>query len=303
MTTDVIGHYDKLIDENNDPVFDPKPLQDYMNKWDGAAFIEQMQLNSCKSVLEIGVGTGRLAIRVAPLCKDFLGIDISPKTVERAKENLAAYSNVKLICVDFLSYKFDNSFDVIYSSLTFMHIEDKQAAIDKIAKLLNHNGRFVLSIDKNPSEYIDTGTRKVKIYPDSAEVITNCLKNAGLNIINQHDTEFATIFVAKKNADITCFCGHNCSKCVTYIATQKNDNNLRKQSQDFYKENFGLDIPLEKFICEGGRSNNKFELCIDCPFIKCCKKHGVDSCYECSQYPCKEIADYQEKYVNKCIQI
>ena len=28
----VIEHYDKLIDENNDPVYDPESLQKYMNK-------------------------------------------------------------------------------------------------------------------------------------------------------------------------------------------------------------------------------------------------------------------------------
>ena len=32
---DVIEHYNKLIDENNDPARDPKPLRDYMDKWDG----------------------------------------------------------------------------------------------------------------------------------------------------------------------------------------------------------------------------------------------------------------------------
>lgn len=34
MKTDVINHYDSLIDENNDPVFDPQPLKEYMDKWD-----------------------------------------------------------------------------------------------------------------------------------------------------------------------------------------------------------------------------------------------------------------------------
>lgn len=47
-----------------------------------------------------------------------------------------------------MEYDFDSTFDVIYSSLTFMHIKDKQKAINKIADLLNDNGRFVLSISK-----------------------------------------------------------------------------------------------------------------------------------------------------------
>ena len=198
IADDVIRHYDLLIDENNDPVHDPKPLQNYMDKWDGQVFIDKMELNKDKSVLEIGVGTGRLAVRVAPLCGEFCGIDISPKTIDRAKENLAEYRNIDLICGNFLSYKFDRKFDLIYSSLTFMHIEDKQKTVNKIAGLLNDAGRFVLSIDKNQSEYIDTGTRKIKIYPDTKEKTVEYIKAAGLTILNQYDTEFATIFVVQK---------------------------------------------------------------------------------------------------------
>ena len=156
---DVIEHYNKLIDENNDPARDPKPLRDYMDKWDGGKFIDSMQLDKSKSVLEIGIGTGRLAIKVAPKCKILYGIDISKKTIDRSAENLSMYQNINLICGDFMSFEFEEQFDVIYSSLTFMHIQDKLSAIQKIASLLTNNGLFVLSIDKNQNEYIDMRCR------------------------------------------------------------------------------------------------------------------------------------------------
>ena len=198
VSESVTHHYDLLIDENNDPVQDPKSLQDYMDKWDGQAFVEKMQLDKDKSVLEIGVGTGRLAIRVSPLCGEFYGVDISSKTIERAKENLTEFENVGLTCGDFLSYEFGRAFDVVYSSLTFMHIEDKQKAVNKIAGLLNDAGRFVLSIDKNPSEFIDTGTRKISIFPDTPEEIKTYIANSGLLLIEHYETEFAHIFIAVK---------------------------------------------------------------------------------------------------------
>lgn len=194
----VIAHYDLLIDEGNDPVHDPLPLRDYMDKWDGSYFTKQMMLDKGKSVLEIGVGTGRLAFRTAPLCGEFFGIDISPKTIERAEKNLAKFSNVRLICADFLSYRFARSFDVIYSSLTFMHIENKMYAVCKVAELLNIGGRFVLSIEKNQSEYIDIGTRKIKIYPDDADCISKCIRTSGLTLERYYETDFATIFTAVK---------------------------------------------------------------------------------------------------------
>lgn len=198
IADDVVRHYDLLIDENNDPVHDPKPLQDYMDKWDGQAFVDKMELNKDKSVLEIGVGTGRLAVRIAPFCGEFYGVDISSKTIERATENLAEFENVRLSCADFLSYELGRTFDVVYSSLTFMHIEDKQRAVNKIAGLLNDAGRFVLSIDKNSSEFIDTGTRKIRIFPDTPEAIKTYIANSGLLLIEYYETEFATVFVAQK---------------------------------------------------------------------------------------------------------
>lgn len=194
----VTHHYDLLIAENNDPVHDPKPLRDYMDKWDGQGFIDKMGLEKDKTVLEFGVGTGRLAIRVVPLCKEFFGIDISPKTIDRAKENLEDFQNITLICDDFLTHNFRETFDVIYSSLTFMHIKEKQTAINKVAALLNDGGKFVLSIDKKQDRFIDTGKRKIIIFPDMPAEVESYIANAELLLIEQYETEFAYIFVVKK---------------------------------------------------------------------------------------------------------
>lgn len=199
MTENLVAkHYDILINEGNDPVHDPAPLKAYMDKWDGQEFIDKMLISKEKTALEIGVGTGRLAVRIAPLCKAFYGIDVSPKTIKVATKNLKKHKNVDLICDDFMTYKFNLKFDVVYSSLTFMHIEDKEKAINNVKQLLNSNGRFVLSTDKNQDEFIDIGSNKVKVYPDVAEKILLCIKNSGLKLIEHYETEFANIFVCEK---------------------------------------------------------------------------------------------------------
>lgn len=82
----VKAYYDKLIEEGNDPVLDSEPLRAYMDKWDGPQFMEMLSLAPHKDVLEIGVGTGRLAVKTAPFCRSFMGIDLSAKTVEQGKE-------------------------------------------------------------------------------------------------------------------------------------------------------------------------------------------------------------------------
>lgn len=98
-------------------------------------------------------------------------------------------------------------------------------------------------------------------------------------------------------------CGHDCSRCVTYLATIKNDNALRKQSQQFYKTMFGNDILICEVNCLGCRSDKVFILCMSCPFTKCASEQKIDECSECVEYPCKVLAEYQEKYANKCNQI
>lgn len=196
---EVINHYDLLIDEDNDPVNEPQILKDYMNKWDGQTFFDLLELDNSKSVLEIGIGTGRIAIKTAPFCKHLTGIDISPKTIERAKCNLKHYSNITFINADFMEYEFGSKFDLIYCSLTFMHIKEKQQAVNIVSKLLKSNGKFIISIDKNQSDVIDMGIRKIHIYPDNPDDICRYINNAGLYVNEIKETEFAYIISATKS--------------------------------------------------------------------------------------------------------
>ena len=231
--TDVLRHYEALIDEGNDPVCDPPELQEYMDLWDGEAFMKALTLTGDDSVLEIGVGTGRLAVRIGPFafttaqpyytttvnedgtktlaltrlgrlavriapgCRRFTGIDLSSKTIARAGEHLAGHGNAALICGDFLTHEFREKYDVICSSLTFMHLEDKAGAARRISSLLHPGGRAVISIDKDQSGVIDYGERKVKVYPDTPEGLEEALRRAGLTVGERRETPFAWIVTAR----------------------------------------------------------------------------------------------------------
>lgn len=153
-------HYDKLIEEGNDPVHDLPSLKAYMEKWDGPEFMKELKIRESSRVLEVGVGTGRLAMKAIPFCHFFTGIDLSPKTIQRA--------------------------------------EEKGRAIRKISGLLTKGGRFVLSISKDSASELDYGIHSIPLYPDSPEQIEAELKNAGFTYIKKKETEFAWIFVADK---------------------------------------------------------------------------------------------------------
>ena len=192
---DIRSHYDLLIEENNDPFRDPPALRKYMESWDGQVFLDLMELDESKTVLEIGVGTGRLAIKTAGCCRWLTGIDISPKTIERARENLQHCLNISLICDDFITHQFTETFDVVYSSLTMIHFQDKRSVIGKIHALLNRKGLLCLSIDKNRSEWIDMGSRRIQIYPDTTENIVTLAEQAGMKTKRIIEIENAYLLV------------------------------------------------------------------------------------------------------------
>ena len=101
---------------------------------------------------------------------------------------------------------------------------------------------------------------------------------------------------------LPCFCGHDCARCLTYLAARTSDDSLRKQSQRFYREEFGVDLPLEAFSCQGGRSDRVFALCCECPFAACYRRRGIDSCAACPDGSCEEYLAYRQRYVNRCHQ-
>lgn len=198
MVNEVIRHYDLLVDEGNDPVLDPPELAAYMDGWDGKAFIDALALDGTQDVLEIGVGTGRLAVRTALACRSFTGVDLSEKSIARAGEHLAGMPQVRLVCADFMLWQTAQRFDVVYSSLTFMHLQDKPATAEKVARLLKPGGRAVISLDRDLSGVIDHGTRRLKVYPDDPAEMAAHLRQAGLRVLPALETEFAVILIAVK---------------------------------------------------------------------------------------------------------
>ena len=194
----LIRHYDRLVEENNDPFRDPPALREYMNRWDGDAFLSLLSLTPKARVLEIGVGTGRLAGRVLPRCAHLTGIDCSPRSLERCRENLRDSDRLTLVLGDFLTWYSPEKFDRIYASLTFWHFQDKRAAVQKAASLLAPGGRLVLSLGKGREQSLRCfDGLEIPLYPDDPLRTTELLREAGLHPLPLQETEFAWLVAAE----------------------------------------------------------------------------------------------------------
>lgn len=99
----------------------------------------------------------------------------------------------------------------------------------------------------------------------------------------------------------TGYCGANCSKCITYLATQNNDFELIKRAKNFYKDVFKIDLPLDVIHCGGCRSKNKISLrIIDkfCHYDTCTNTKRVLSCLSCYEYPCYTVLKANKLHPN-----
>lgn len=192
------AHYDLLIDEGNDPVLDPPALKAYMDGWDGDVFFELLDIQKDHRVLEIGVGTGRLALRALGFgCRELVGMDLSGKTLKTAAVHLKGHPEVQLVQGEFPEDAPAGTFDRIYSSLTFLHIADKRAAVERVCKLLSPGGRAVISLDKSRDTVLDMGVRTVDVYPDGPEEMVSLFCSCGLHA-QAHEIERAWLVLAEK---------------------------------------------------------------------------------------------------------
>ncbi|MEO1035903.1 MAG: methyltransferase domain-containing protein [Pseudomonadota bacterium] len=97
-------------------------------------------------VLEIGCGTGGTAIAHAPYVKQLHATDLSPKMIEIAQRNAAdrEVGNVSfsVASVEALNVP-DGSFDAVLGLSVLHLLDDKDAAIGKIYRMLKPGGVFV----------------------------------------------------------------------------------------------------------------------------------------------------------------
>ena len=114
ITDKIAFHYDELVREDNDPFRDPPEMKEYMEEWDGREFFTLLALTGKEKVLEIGCGTGRMAGAVLGSCREYTGLDLSPVSIVRARENLSSVPGTPTaLCPENMTVSFPRSLSCI----------------------------------------------------------------------------------------------------------------------------------------------------------------------------------------------
>lgn len=121
-------------------------------------------------VLEIGCGNGRDAQEILKHTDNYLGMDVSEKLIELAKQKVP---NVQFIVVDIEKYDLPTQLDVVFAFASLIHVpkESLHKIFKAILASLNKGGAFRLSL-KYAEEYVENtktdefGTRTYYLYSD-----------------------------------------------------------------------------------------------------------------------------------------
>ncbi|MCD4655999.1 MAG: DUF3795 domain-containing protein [Planctomycetes bacterium] len=94
--------------------------------------------------------------------------------------------------------------------------------------------------------------------------------------------------------EIISFCGIVCSQCEAYIATMKDDDELRQKTAEHWSKTYGADIKAEHINCRGCLSTEEplFSHCKVCEYRLCGIDKGVENCAHCNEYPCEKLAKF-----------
>ena len=78
------------------------------------------------TILEIGCGVGRVGQVLSPLCKLWIGCDVSSNMLNHARKRLDQFNNIKLIELSGYDLKPvpDASVDLVYCTVVFMHLDE-----------------------------------------------------------------------------------------------------------------------------------------------------------------------------------
>ena len=109
-------------------------------------------------ILDLGTGTGAVAVRVAPLVAPdgtVEAIDISPAMLAVAQGRFAHLDLYNVTCAAGRAEDIpagDSEFDAVLASLSLMYAIDRAAAAREIARVLRPGGRFVAAVWAGPEE-------------------------------------------------------------------------------------------------------------------------------------------------------
>jgi SAM-dependent methyltransferase len=98
-----------------------------------------------EAALDVGTGTGPLALALSPHVREVVGVDLVPELLELGRRHAADYENVSLVEGDVTQLSFENeSFDLVCERAVLHHVRRPELVLAEMARVTRRGGRMLV---------------------------------------------------------------------------------------------------------------------------------------------------------------
>jgi len=109
--------------------------------------------------LDVGTGAGALALALAPLVREVVGVDPVPELLTLARERAAGLANVELVEGDGTALPFEDfSFDLSGTLRTLHHVHRPELIVAELVRVTRPGGRVLVVDQLAPSDPLEALT-------------------------------------------------------------------------------------------------------------------------------------------------
>jgi predicted TPR repeat methyltransferase len=137
-----------------------------------------------KTVMDLGCGTGLFGVEIAGACSRLVGVDLSPKMVEKAREK-NVYT--ELVAADVLAYMkgcLVGVFDLVAAADVFVYIGMLDEIFSESQRVLKSGGLFAFTVEGTPDDSKDFMLGATGRYKHSAAYLRRLAKVNGMDEVH-----------------------------------------------------------------------------------------------------------------------